>query len=236
MNRTSNLYRGHRFPSSIISHCVWLYFRFPLSFRDVEDMMAERGVEVSYETIRHWCDQFGRGYARRIRAGRGTLGDRWHLDEVLLKINGRLQYLWRAVDQDGTVLDILVQPKRDKVAAARYFRKLLGGLGYAPREVVTDQLASYTAPCAQWLPDARHIRNKGANNRAENSHPPTRLRERRMRRFKSAAHAQRFLSTFGMVYDHFAIARHTPSAENARALRGRRFASWRTIAEVASAG
>ena len=121
MNTTPSLYRGHRFPSAIFSHCVWLYFRFPLSYRDVEEMMAERGVVVSYEAIRTWCEKFGRHYVKQLREQRGRLGDTWHLDEVFLKIGGRLQYLWQAVDQDGTVLDILVQPKRDKAAAARFF-------------------------------------------------------------------------------------------------------------------
>ncbi|MGC5808093.1 IS6 family transposase [Ralstonia pseudosolanacearum] len=233
MKTPASPYHGHRFPAAIISHCVWLYFRFPLSYRDVEEMMAERGVVVSYETIRAWCEKFGRHYAKQIRVRRGRLGDTWHLDEVFLKIGGRLQYLWRAVDQDGSVLDILVQPKRDKRAAERFFRKLLRGEGYAPRVVVTDKLASYTAPCAKLVCGAMHVRDKGANNRAENSHQPTRVRERRMRRFKSAAHAQRFLLTFGMVHDLFSVSRHTLSAENARLARARRFEEWRYIAGIA---
>jgi putative transposase len=138
-------YKGHRFPAEIISHCVWLYFRFSLSFRDVEEMMAERGVVVSYETIREWCQKFGQSYAKRLRARRGHLGDRWHLDEVFLKIQGKLQYLWRAVDQDGDVLDILVQSRRNKRAAKKFFRKLLKGLRYVPRAIITDKLRSYAA-------------------------------------------------------------------------------------------
>jgi putative transposase len=233
MKTTASLYRGHRFPAAIVSHCVWLYLRFPLSYRDVEEMMAEHGVVVSYETIRAWCEKFGRHYAKQIRARRGRLGDTWHLDEAFLKIGGRFQYLWRAVDQDGSVLDIPVQPKRDKRAAARFFRKLLKGEDYAPRVVVTDKLGSYTAPCAKLVCGATHIRDKGVNNRVENSHQPTRVRERRMRRFKSASHAQRFLSTFSVVHDLFSISRHALSAENVRLARALRFEAWRHIAGVA---
>jgi putative transposase len=162
-----------------------MYFRFSVSYRDVEVLMAERGVTVTYETIRAWCERFARDYAKRIRARRGRLGDTWHLDEVFIKIGGRLQYLWRAVDQDGSVLDILVQSRRSKKAAARFFRKLLRGLRYAPRVVVTDKLARYSASCAELLPYTVHRRDKGLNNRAENSHQPTRERQRRMRGFKS---------------------------------------------------
>ena len=221
MNSPRSPYRGYRFPPEIISYCVWLYFRFSVSYRDIEELMAERGVTVTYETVRAWCYKFGQDYAKRIRARRGQLGDTWHLDEVYLKIGGRLQYLWRAVDQDGSVLDILVQPHRDKEAAARFFKKLLRGLRYAPRVVVTDKLASYTAPCAELLPNTVHRRDKGLNNRAENSHQSTRERERRMRGFKSAGHAQRFLSIFGLVADLFGVGRHLLSAPNYRAALSR---------------
>jgi putative transposase len=229
MRTPGSPYRGYRFPPEIISHSVWLYFRFSVSYRDVEDLMAERGVTVTYETIRTWCERFGRDYAKRIRARRGQLGDTWHLDEVFIKIGGRLQYLWRAVDQDGSVLDILVQSRRSKKAAARFFWKLLRGLKYAPRVVVTDKLASYSAPCAELLPNTVHRRDKGLNNRAENSHQPTRERERRMRGFKSARHAQRFLSIFGMIADLFSVGRHLLSAVNYREALNRRFVQWREI-------
>jgi putative transposase len=235
MNIPRSPYRGYRFPPEIISYCVWLYFRFSVSYRDIEELMAERGVTVTYETIRAWCYKFGKDYAKRIRARRGQLGDTWHLDEVYLKIDGRLQYLWRAVDQDGSVLDILVQPRRDKKAAARFFKKLLRGLRYAPRVVVTDRLASYIAPCAELLPNAVHRRAKGLNNRAENSHQPTRERERRMRGFKSVGHAQRFLSIFGVVADLFGVGRHLLSALNYRAALSRRFVEWRSIVGVPAA-
>jgi len=234
MDTRCSPYRGYRFPPEIISQCVWRYFRFSISFRDVELLMAECGVSVTYETIRTWCDRFGRGYAKRIRAGRGQLGNTWHLDEVFIKIGGRVHYLWRAVDQEGNVLDVLVQSRRSKKAAARFFRKLLRGLRYAPRFVVTDRLRGYSAPCAVLLPNTEHRRDKGLNNRAENSHQPKRKRERRMRRFKSSRHAQRFLSTFGMITDLFNVGRHLMSAVNYRVLLGRRFAVWKAVTGVPS--
>ncbi len=187
------------FPAEIISHCVVLYFRFALSFRDVEEMLAMHGVEVSYETVREWCLKFGQTYANHLRRSSPRPGYRWHLDEVFLKINGRVQYLWRAVDQDGDVLDILVQSRRDKKAAKKFFRKLLKGLQYVPQVIITDQLRSYGAAMAAVLPSVEHQQQQYQNNRAENSHQPTRLRERVMKRFKSAGHAQRFLSAFGIM-------------------------------------
>ena len=144
MRTSASLYHRHRFPAEIICHCVWLYFRFPLSFRDVEEMLALRGVSLSYETVREWCLKFGQTYANRLRHNSPRPGDRWHLDEVFLKINGRLHYLWRAVDQDGDVLDILVQHQRDKKAAKKFFRKLLKGLQYVPNVIITDKLRSYS--------------------------------------------------------------------------------------------
>src|SRR5271165_5922630 len=142
MNLPKHLYFRRRFPSEIISHCVWLYFRFALSYRDIEEMMAERGVSVTYESIRDWCQTFGGTYSKRLRSRAARPGDRWHLDEVYLSINGKLQYLWRAVDQDGDVLDILVQSRRNRSAAKKFFCKLLKKLQYAPRMIVTDKLRS----------------------------------------------------------------------------------------------
>jgi len=185
-------YKRHRFPPEIIGHAVWLYFRFALSYRDVEELLAERGVILTYETVRQWCRKFGQQYANELRRRRPRPGDKWHLDEVFVSINGVQQYLWRAVDQDGNVLDILVQARRDKAAAVKFLRKLLKGLAYVPRVVITDKLASYGAAMREVLPGVEHRRHKGLNNRAENSHQPTRERERRMRRFKGPGHAQRF--------------------------------------------
>src|SRR3981081_2354389 len=208
MRTSVSRYHRHRFPVEIISHCVWLYFRFALSFRDVEEMLAMRGVSLSYETVREWCLKFGQTYANGLRRKSPRPGDRWHLDEVFLKINGRLHYLWRAVDQDGDVLDILVQNKRDKRAAKKFFRKLLKGLRYVPRAIITDKLRSYTAAKAEMLPSVEHSQGKWQNNRAENSHQPTRWRERVMRRFKSAGQAQRFLSVFGIITSRLRPSRH----------------------------
>src|SRR6266568_2240003 len=156
MNSFCPSYRRHRFPSQIISHCVWLYFRFSLSFRDVEEMMNERGVKVTYESVREWCLKFGGAYAKRVRSRSPRPGDRWYLDEVFLRIAGKLQYLWRAVNQDGEVLDILVQPHRDKQAAKKFFRKLLKGLQYVPRAIITDRLGSYAAAKAEVMPSVEH--------------------------------------------------------------------------------
>lgn len=230
MNPSAPPYYRYRFPSEIISHCVWLYFRFALSYRDVEEMMAERGVAVTYETIREWCLKFGQAYAKRIRSRSPRPGDRWHLDEVFLTINGRLQYLWRAVDQDGEVLDILVQSRRNKLAAKKFFRKLLKVLQYVPRVIITDKLGSYAAAKAEVLPAVEHRRDKGSNNRAENSHQPTRERERRMRGFKSPGHAQRFLSVFGVITSFFRPGRHLLAAVKYREIMRRRFAEWRDLA------
>ncbi len=199
MRTSISLYHRHRFPAEIISHCVWLYFRFSLSFHDAEEMLAMRGVSLSYETVREWCLKFGQTYTNDLRHRSPRPGDRWHLDEVFLKINGRLHYLRRAVDQHGDVLDILVQSRRDKKAAKKFFRKLLKGLRYAPSVLITDKLKSYHAAKQELMRSVEHRQDKGQNNRAENSHQPTRLRERVMRRFKSAGHAQRFLSAFGII-------------------------------------
>ena len=174
MRSQSASYHGYRFPPDIISHAVWLYHRFCLSFRDAEDLLAQRGVTVTYETIRQWCQRFGPVYARRLRRRRGRMGDTWHLDEVFVTIQGRQQYLWRAVDEDGDVLDILVQSHRNRRAAVRFFRKLLKTQGRIPRRLITDQLRSYAAACRTVMPSVVHVTDQYANNRAEVSHQPTR--------------------------------------------------------------
>ena len=219
-------YRGYRFPSEIISYAVWLYYRFGLSFRDVEDLLVERGITVTYEAIRHWCRTFGLDYARRLRHRRGRQGDTWHLDELFVKIQGRQQYLWRAVDEDGDVLDILVQSRRNRRAAERFFRKLLKSQGREPRRLITDKLRSYSAALRIVMPAVVHCTDQYANNRAELSHQPTRQRERQMRRFKSSAHAQRFLSVQGLVLNLFRVGRHLLRAVHHRLLRTRSFRVW----------
>jgi putative transposase len=167
-NTIAPTYKGFRFPSELISHAVWLYFRFSLSFRDVEELLAQRGIVVTYETVRQWCLKFGQTYANELRRRRPRCGDKWHLDEMYLKINGKTHYLWRAVDQDGNVLDILVQSRRSKRVAKRFFRKLLKGLQYVPRVIITDKLKSYGAAKREILPGVEHRQHKGLNNRAEN--------------------------------------------------------------------
>ncbi len=211
---------------------MWLYFRFTLSFRDVEEIMAMRGVTLTNETIREWSLKFGQTYANKLRRRRPRPGDKWHLDEMFIKINGKDHYLWRAVDQDGNVLDILVQSRRNKKAAKRFFRKLLKGLRYVPRVIITDKLKSYGAAKAEVMPGVEHRQHKGLNNRAENSHQPTRVRENVMRRFKSAGHAQRFLSAFSHIASHFRVRRHLLIADHYRAEMMSRFGTWSEVSCV----
>jgi putative transposase len=210
---------------------VWLYHRFPLSFREAEELLLQRGVIVSYETIRRWCAKFGQAYANGLRRRRP--GDKWHLDEVFLKINGEHKYLWRAVDQDGNVLDILVQNRRDKAAARRFFRRLMKKTGTVPRVVVTDKLRSYGAAHREVMPSVEHRSHKGLNNRAENSHQPTRQRERAMKGFRSIGGAQRFLSAFSGISPHFRPHRHLMTAPDHRAEMTIRFAIWDQITGAA---
>ncbi len=227
--------KNHRFPAEIISHAVWLYFRFCLSFRDVEELLLERGVVVTYEAIRKWCRKFGQQYANQLRRRRPRPGDKWHIDEVFLTIKGERHYLWRAVDQEGNVLDILVQRRRDKTAAKKFFRKLLKELMYVPRVIVTDKLKSYGAAKRELLPGVEHRQHRYLNNRAENSHQPTRLRERRMQQFKSPGHAQRFLSAYGPIAQHFRPRRHRFAAPVYRQELANRFQIWREITNLALA-
>jgi putative transposase len=232
---TTNLYKHHRFPGEIISHAVWLYFRFPLSHRDVEELLFVRGVIVSYEAIRKWCRKFGQQYANQLRRRRPRPGDKWHLDEVFLTINKERHYLWRAVDQDGNVLDILVQKRRNKAAARKFFRKLLKGLRYVPRVIITDKLKSYGAAKREVLPSVEHRQHRYLNNRAENSHQPTRQRERRMQGFKSPGHTQRFLSAYGPIAQHFRPRRHRFSAPTYRQEMVQRFQIWQEVTGTAAA-
>jgi putative transposase len=224
-----NPYTHHRFPAEIISHAVWLYFRFCLSYRDVEELLFARGIMVTYEAIRKWCRKFGQSYANELRHRRPRPGNKWHLDEVFLTINGERHYLRRAVHQDGNILDILVQRRRNKNAAKKFFRKLLKRLTYMPRVIITDQLKSYGAAKQDILPSVEHRQHRYLNNRAENSHQPTRQRERRMQRFKSPGHAQRFLSAYDPIAQHFRPRRHLLSAPVYRQEMKRRFQMWGEI-------
>jgi len=222
-------YAGYRFPAEVIARAVWLYYRFAPRYCDVEELLAECGIIVTYESIRRWTHAFGQTYANALRRRRLRPGDKWHLDEVFIRINGRIHYLWRAIDQDGHVLDILVQSRRDQRAAVKFLRTLLKGLTYVLPVVITDKLASYGAAMRAVLRGVEHRRHKGLNNRAENSHQPMRERERRMRRFKSPGHAQRFLAAYGPIAAHCRPRRHRLTATNYRATRTERFATWRAV-------
>jgi putative transposase len=226
-------YSGYRFPPEIIHQAIWLYLRFTLSFRDVEDLSAERGIAVSYETIRRWVNHFGPMIAADLRKRRPKPHTTWHLDEVYLKIAGRMVYLWRAVDAEGEVLDVLVQSKRNKHAALKLMRKLLKKYGFVPDRMITDDLRSYGAAARDLGIENRHERGRWKNNRAENSHQPTRRRERKMQRFKSAGSAQKFLSTHAVVYNTFNVQRHLTSARTHRSFRAAAMNTWRAPVAVA---
>jgi putative transposase len=226
MKLPPDLHYRHRFPAEIISHAVCLYHVFSLSLRDVELLLAERGAVVSYETVRRRCKKFAASFADRLRRRRPRPGDKWHMDEVFIRIQGIQHYLWRAVDQNGVVLDILVQVRRDANAAKRFFRRLLQGLQYVPRVIVTDKLRSYDVPKRELLPSTEHRQSHYLNNRAENSHRPTRRREQQMQRFKSSPQAQRFLSAHAFIYGHFHPRRHRMAADHYRASRATAFKVW----------
>ena len=226
-------YRQHRYPAEIIAHCVRLYYRFPLSYRGVEELMFERGVVVSYEAIRRWCRKFGPLIAAGLRRRRPQPKDKWHLDELYIKINGTTYYLWRAVDADGMVLDILVQERRNQEAAERFLRRVVDEYPDEPRVAVTDKLCSYGLALRTVLPRTEHRSHKGLNNRAENSHQPTRQRERAMRRFKPPEQAQRFLEPFGPIREHFCPGRHRLAVARYRQILTSRFAVWQEVAGVA---
>jgi putative transposase len=224
-----NIYKRHRFPPDIISYAVWLYFKFNLSHRDIEDLLAERGITVSHEAIRLWCIKFGAIYARRLKRKHRGYGDTFYIDEVFVKINGEQHYLWRAVDQDGEVVDVFLQARRDGPAAKRFFKRLLKSHGGEPRKIVTDKLRSYDVAHRELAPEAIHDTSQHANNRAELSHQPTRVRMRGMRRFKTTKRAQRFLGVHAAVYNLFNLGRHLVSAEHYRDLRISAFNDWHLV-------
>ncbi len=221
-----NTYKRHRFPPDIISYAVWLYYRFNLSRRDIEDLLAERDITVTREAIRLWCIKFGAIYARRLKRKHKGYGDTFYIDEVFVKINGKQHYLWRAVDQDGEVVDVFLQAKRDGAAAKRFFKRLLRNHGGEPRKIVTDKLRSYGVAHRELMPDVIHSTEQYENNRAEQSHEGTRVRERVMRRFKSVGQAQRFLGAHAAVSNLFNLGRHLVKAEHYRNLRISAFNEW----------
>ncbi len=223
-------FKRHRFPPDVIRHAVWLYFRFTLSLRDVEEMLAERGIDVTYETVRCWANKFGPAIAANIRRKRKRADSVWHLDEMIVRIGGKRMYMWRAVDKEGEVLDVLVQKRRNKAAALKLLRKLLKNQGYVPEAIVTDGLASYKAAMKELGCQARHAPGRlRENNRAENSHLPVRRRERKLQRFKSQGQAQRFVSTHSTIYTTFNIQRHLISRNTMRLFRDRAFAEWNAV-------
>ena len=219
-------YSRHRFPPAIIQYVVSLYFRFSLSYRDVEELLAERGIDVSYETIRRWAEKFGRSYATRLRRNRPKSSSTWHIDEVFLKIGGKQFYLWRAVDDEGEVLDILLQSRRNKTAATKFLRRTIKSQQATPDVIVTDKWRASMSAVEDVLPSTDHVVGKRLNNRAENSHQPTRRRERKLQRFKSAKSAQRFLTTFTAFYNHFNIQRHLISRPTMKQFRNDVLNSW----------
>jgi putative transposase len=221
-----NTYKRHRFLRDIISYAVWLYYRFNLSHRDIEDLLAERGITVSRESIRLWCIKFGALYARRLKRNHRGYGDTCFIDEVFVKVNGKQHYLWRAVDQDGEVVDVFLQARRDGAAAKRFFRRLLRNHGGEPRKIVTDKLRSYRVAHREVMPESIHVTDRYANNRAEQSHEATRVRERGMRKFKSVGQAQRFVTAHAAVSNLFNLGRHLVSADHYRNLRISAFAEW----------
>ncbi len=225
MNK-SNIYKRYRFPSVIIQYAVWLYYRFNLSHRDIEDLLAERGINVTYEAIRLWCIKFGPKYAARLKRKHRGYGDTFFIDEVFVRIDGKQHYLWRAVDQDGEVVDVFLQKRRDGAAAKRFFKRLLKKHQAEPRKIVTNKLRSYGVAHRELMPSTIHDSSQYANNRAELSHQPTRVRERGMRRFISVQQAQRFLNVHATVYNLFNLGRHLISDKNYRLFRLRAFASW----------
>ena len=225
-------YKRHRFPPAIISYAVWLYHRFNLSHRDIEDLLAGRGIAVSYEAIRLWCAKFGPEFTKRLRRNHQGYGDTFYIDEVFVKIQGKQHYLWRAVDQDGEVVDVFLQSRRDGNAAKRFFKRLISVHRSEPRRIVTDKLRSYGVAHRELMPDVVHDTTQYANNRAELSHQPTRVRERGMRRFKSAYQAQSFLSTHATIYNLFNLGRHLISANHYQFFRQRAFASWKNAAAL----
>ena len=221
-----NTYKRHRFPPDIISYAVWLYYRFNLSHWHIEELLAQRGITVSREAIRHWCIKFGAIYTRRWKHKHRGYGDTFYIDEVFIKINGKQPYLWRAVDQDGEMVDVYLQAKPDGAAAKRFFRRLLRSHGGEPRKIVTDKLCSYGVAHRELMPDVIHSTKQYENNRAEQSYEPTGLRERGMRRFKSVGQAQRFLGSHAAVSNLFNLGRHKVTAHHYRDLRISAFDDW----------
>ena len=221
--------KGYRFPRAVVAYAVWAYHRFALSTADVEDLLAARNVIVSHETVRKWVNRFGQHFAHCIKRDRPAAADKWHLDDVVVPINGVKMWLWRAVDGNGDVLDILVQPRRNAKAAKRFLRQVIARFGQ-PRVIVKDKLRSYLKPIRQLAPDADHRAHKGLNNRIEGSHRPTRKREKLMGRFKSLRQVQRFLAAHDQINTIFRPRRYRLSSMSYRHARSDAFDLWQSYA------
>ena len=223
----------HRFPPDIIRHAVWLYARFTLSYRDVEDLLAERGLDISYETLWRWFIKFGVPIAQNLRRNRPRPSNYWYLDEMVIVIRGRRHWLWRAVDNEGEVLDFLVQSKRNAGAALRLMRKLLKKQGGAPTRITTDKLRSYDVAIRTFGLTAEHIDDKRVNNREENSRQPVRRGERKQQRFKSPGSAQYFLNIQSATYNNFYVPRHLLNRPTFKRLRTDAFSVWENASAAA---
>lgn len=230
-----SIYSDHRFHPDVVRRAVRMYFRFNLSFRDVEELLSERGVDVSYETIRRWVEKFGSQYARRTKSRSENPSSVWYLDDVYTGINGKMVYLWRAVDDEGTVLDVVVQRRRNTKAATRLLRKLLKNQGVRPTKIVTDRLGSYGTDLK--LLGLKHLQDVGGrkNNRAECSHVPIRRRERKAQRFRSARNVQKLLSAHGQIYNLFNFRRHLISRNTLRKFKQQAQAEWHIVTASACA-
>jgi putative transposase len=226
MSPSTSAYKRHPFAPAIIQYAVWLYHRFNLSHRDIEDLLAERGIEVTDESVRLWCNKFGPLFSKRLKRRHPGFGDTIFIDEVFVTISGQRHYLWRAVNEDGDVVDVYLQARRDAEAAKRFFRRLLRYHGKRPWKIVTNRLGNYGVACRELMPATIHDTDHYANNRAELSHQPTRARERGMRRFSSPERAQRFLSAHAVVYSLFNLQRQLVSAAFYQLRRARAFDRW----------
>ena len=229
-----NPFRYFNSSPAVIRTAVLLYIRFPLSLRQVEDLLHERGIDISHETVRFWWNRFGPIFAaelrkRQQRTARQHIQWRWHLDEVFLRINGERRYLWRAVDHEGEVLEVYVTKARDRWAALAFLKGALKRFGL-PRTIVTDRLRSYRAALSELGIAARQDTTRWLNNRAENSHQPFRRRERSMQRFRSPAALQKFASVHAAIHNHFNLDRHLIRRTDFTRHRDAALADWRQIA------
>ena len=223
-------FKSHEFPKEVIGEVVRMYLRYNLSLRDIAEIFLHRGIEMSHEIIRLWNLYYGHKYSSELKKRKFRRTQKYHIDEVFLTIKGQLYYAFRAVDEEGHELETLVQKKKDKKAAKRFFKKVLGRYEYVPGKIiVTDKLKSYPAALKELAPHKKHISNKSANMRAENSHRPLRKREKGLQRFKSHRHAQMFLTSYMKIRNYFCPRQHLISADLYRSIMVQRFDIWKEI-------